>query len=588
MPREIAEAPPTTLGKILLEGRFAVPTHQRDYSWTDDEVGLLISDVEAAIERTDSEYFVGLMVFMGSDNGEEIVLDGQQRLATAVILFSAIRNWLQQYSQYMNDANKIQEWFIGRSELGETIPTPRLILNTANHQAFLQYIIASVPPQDIRAARDNLRRYDRNRRLLNAALFCHDKISEIAAGLPSEEVYKNLIRLVQYFRDSLSVVRLRVTDEEAAFTIFETLNDRGLELSPLDLVKNYLFRRAAEKTGSSGARTTNSAQMRNMEDRWVQMMQTLNNVKADSFIKALWTSRHGRIQATNLFGAFKKEYNNSTKSVGISVDMLAAAEQYAALETSDDPTWSEYSREAQERVRSLKLLGAQQTHPVILSALQRFPIAEVEKLLRLLEVLIVRYQLIGGGRTGRLEIVAARIARAIYVKEIADNTGTRRVVSAADVFRESREIYPSDDTFEQQFAIANERNNQKAVYILRNLERERRRRDSATNPGELDPGALTVEHILPKNPSNLWISIIKADSTIREDCTYRLGNMCLLTGRMNRDAARGAFNEKKETYTRSELGITKAIAGNDVWDRTTIDQRQAHMVKLAVTAWRFQ
>jgi hypothetical protein len=206
----------------------------------------------------------------------------------------------------VNDANKIQEWFIGRSELGETIPTPRLILNTANHQAFLQYIIASVPPQDIRAARDNLRRYDRNRRLLNAALFCHDKISEIAAGLPSEDVYKKLIRLVQYFRDSLSVVRLRVTDEEAAFTIFETLNDRGLELSPLDLVKNYLFRRASEKTGSSGARTTNSAQMRNMEDRWVQMMQTLNNVKADSFIKALWTSRHGRIQATNLFGAFKK------------------------------------------------------------------------------------------------------------------------------------------------------------------------------------------------------------------------------------------------------------------------------------------
>jgi hypothetical protein len=233
-------------------------------------------------------------------------------------------------------------------------------------------------------------------------------------------------------------------------------------------------------------------------------------------------------------------------------------------------------------------LELQQTHPVILSALQRFPIAEVEKLLRLLEVLIVRYQLIGGGRTGRLEIVAARVARAIYVKEITDSTGTRRVVSTADVFRESREIYPSDDTFEQQFAIANERNNQKAVYILRNLERERRRRDSSTNPGELDPGALTVEHVLPKSPNNLWASIIKVDSTIREDCTYRLGNMCLLTGRMNRDAARGAFDEKKKTYTRSELGITKTIAENDVWDRATIDQRQTYMAKLAIAAWRFQ
>jgi hypothetical protein len=57
---------------------------------------------------------------------------------------------------------------------------------------------------------------------------------------------------------------------------------------------------------------------------------------------------------------------------------------------------------------------------------------------------------------------------------------------------------------------------------------------------------------------------------------------------MNRDAARGAFEEKKETYARSELGITKTIAENDVWDRATIDQRQAHMAKLAVAAWRFQ
>jgi hypothetical protein len=57
---------------------------------------------------------------------------------------------------------------------------------------------------------------------------------------------------------------------------------------------------------------------------------------------------------------------------------------------------------------------------------------------------------------------------------------------------------------------------------------------------------------------------------------------------MNRDVARGAFDEKKKTYVRSELGITKTIAENDVWDRATIDRRQGHMAKLAVTAWRFQ
>jgi hypothetical protein len=56
---------------------------------------------------------------------------------------------------------------------------------------------------------------------------------------------------------------------------------------------------------------------------------------------------------------------------------------------------------------------------------------------------------------------------------------------------------------------------------------------------------------------------------------------------MNRDAARGSFDEKKKTYERSELGITKSIAENEVWSRTMIDQRQAHMAKLAATTWRF-
>ncbi len=55
------------------------------------------------------------MVFLNNPAGRLVVLDGQQRLATAVIIFSAIRGWLTQYSEYQSDAAKIQEWFIGRN-----------------------------------------------------------------------------------------------------------------------------------------------------------------------------------------------------------------------------------------------------------------------------------------------------------------------------------------------------------------------------------------------------------------------------------------------------------------------------------------
>ena len=586
MSGEIGEASASGLGKLLQDERFLVPTHQRDYSWSVSEVALLLDDVQSAYDRADKQYFVGLMVFMGGEGKEQIVLDGQQRLATAVIYFSAVRNWLSQYSKYKEDAIKIDNWFIGRSELGYRDAEPRIILNSANHQTFLDYIVKAVPISDIISALDKLKRYDRNRKLLEAAIYCHERIADLAKPktdngqeMTPDQVAKRLFDIVLYFRDSVGVVRLNVKNEETAFTIFETLNDRGVELSPLDLVKNYLFRRAANQSQD---------RLRDMEDRWAQMMYTLSNVKADAFLKAYWTSRHGRIQATNLFAQFKKHHEDAETAVTASVDMLGVAEQYAALETSDDVVWSPYSSEVKGCIRSLKLLGARQTHPVLLAALRRFDASEMERLLRLLEAIIVRYQLIAGGRTGKLEIECARLAEAIYNKQISDMNGTRKVLTIRDVFRECHDIYPSDPTFEAEFALARENNNQKAVYLLRRLEQEIRTREQQARAQENELGPVTLEHVLPKNPGQEWAPVTKRDPSLREDCVYRLGNMCLMVGGENRTFGRSAFDAKKVLYGNSTIRPTRAIAEYHSWDRTSIEARQSQMAKLAVSVWRFQ
>lgn len=579
MAGDIGEAPASGLGKLLQDERFLVPTHQRDYSWSVSEVSLLLDDVETAFDRKDKQYFVGLMVFMGSEVPEQTVLDGQQRLATSVIYFSAVRNWLAQYSQYKSDAAKIDEWFIGRSELGQKNAEPRIVLNSANHQTFVDYIVKSVPITDLKTAIAKLKKYDRNRKMLEAAIYCHDRIAAFAINKNADQVASRLFEIVLYFRDSVGVVRLNVKNEETAFTIFETLNDRGVELSPLDLVKNYLFKRAS---------TESHDRLRDMEDRWVQMMSTLSNVKADSFLKAFWTSRYGRTQATSLYSQFKKQYEKPDDALSASVEMLAVAEQYAALETADDVIWSSYSKEARESVRSLKLLGARQTHPVLLAALPRFDPHEMERLLRLLETIIVRYQLIGGGRTGQLEITCAGLAKAIFNGEITDQSGTRKISKTSDIFKEAQEIYPSDQTFESEFVLASESNNQKAVYIMRALERENRKRESGGKETETDLGALTLEHVLPKNPNQDWSDILKADATLLKECGYRFGNLCLLTSGDNRGIGRKSFDEKKAAYAKSVIKITNEIAQCKSWDRNEIEKRQARLAKLAISAWRFQ
>jgi hypothetical protein len=100
-------------------------------------------------------------------------------------------------------------------------------------------------------------------------------------------------------------------------------------------------------------------------------------------------------------------------------------------------------------------------------------------------------------------------------------------------------------------------------------------------------GALTVEHVLPRNPGPEWESDIEADPSISDDCTYRLGNLCLLT-KINKDAGRKSFTEKTKYFQDSKILTTKEIAEVEVWDRQAIEHRQAALAKLGAQVWHFQ
>ncbi len=570
----IAEAPIKGIGRTLTESGFVVPTHQGNYRWKEDEVKQLFDDVIEAMQRMDDAYFLGLMVFMKSEGEELVVLDGQQRLTTSIMILSAIRGWLNQYTEYKEDARHITEHFIGRKELGESVIQPRLSLNIANHEAFERFVVNEVPLQDIVTYLSSLKRYDPNRVLLEASIYCHKRITDIIGEYPnSTDAYNYLLDFVKFLRDKVFVVSLVVSSDVNAYTIFATLNDRGLELSPLDLVKNYLFSLADTSSRMRGS----NLQLRTMEARWVQMIRTLGNVKPANFLKAYWTSRHGRIQNTKLFESLKARYKDTQSAVNLSMDMLSVAEQYNALEVSDDPLWAVYNPKVRESITSLRLLGAEQTRPIMLSGLAKFDPREFERLLRFLEVLIVRYQLVGGGRTGALEIHCARLARLIFNGD---------VTTAAQAYQEMRDIYPSDEEFRSMFLLQEEDTNSKAAYMLRRLESEARRQEKGANAKELDPSAvLTVEHILPRNPTAAWRENFSDDEQV-EDAIYRLGNLCLVA--RNRELGRELFDVKKRIFEESDLYLTKDLVAYDTWNMETIIKRQTKLAKYAVAAWRFQ
>src|SRR4051812_27950058 len=82
------------LGTIIKGERLRVPKYQRSYAWKQQHIEAYFNDLAGAIQEDEPEYFLGSIVLAGGDGDSLEVVDGQQRIATTIILVSAVRNYL--------------------------------------------------------------------------------------------------------------------------------------------------------------------------------------------------------------------------------------------------------------------------------------------------------------------------------------------------------------------------------------------------------------------------------------------------------------------------------------------------------------
>ncbi len=328
---------------------------------------------------------------------------------------------------------------------------------------------------------------------------------------------------------------------------------------------------------SSPASNASASKLPTQATRWSDIMTLLDPVKSDSFLGAFWASRHGNMEGTKLFKGFKVEYDDTDKLYQVGIDMRGAAERYGAIYNPSDSIWSSYSDKAKRSVEALLSVGSSQMHPMILAAIERFEKKEMERLLWLLEVIAVRFQVIDRGRPGRIESLGSRAAKDIYDKQISTATQVRAALD---------ELYVPDSTFKEGFVSHSETDGKKTRYLLSVLERQSILREGKHLHNELRPDIITLEHIFPKSPGNEWANEIAREPSLHE-YLYRLGNTCLLP-EVNRALGNKSFREKSATYGSSRLNTTRSLGTTTEWNRSAIETRQKHLSELAVAAWRFQ
>ena len=553
------------LGQLVSERRLLnVPDHQRDYAWTPDVVSAFLDDVIGALQDNAPDYFAGLIVLVGPQpGGTWEILDGQQRLATATMVYAALRSALQALG-LTRDAEHIQTQFIGVTELGDEAAKPRLNLNANNRPTFVELVVNPAAEGVLETRRREASRFSSTRRVIEALLTCQQRVRGLirADAADPKDQARDLYRLANYLRDNVRVVCVDVPSTANAYVIFEALNDRGLDLSALDLVKNHFF-------GQAGSR------LPEVQASWTRMTAFLGDRRAEDFLRVFWTSQFGPLSRGRLLDQWRLKFETPDEVARLMRDMAEAAEQYAALEAPEHEIWADYSAACRESVATLALLGGRAMRPILLAAFEGLDAASMERLLGGLVNLAAR-ALVVGGRTTALETTCAQAARGIFNGELTTAPAIGRVLAPAA---------PDDDEFREGFSQYAETKEARARYLLYALERAAG--SSTSLPATLPPDTLWLEHILPARPGKTWQAALTADPQLRSQYVHRLGNLCLLERKPDQPRGGGGFDQKRAAlYAPSAFSLTRQVAEQyAVWDRRAIEARQRALADLALQTW---
>ncbi len=255
-----------TFRQIMGNGlKYTAPPFQRDYSWSQEQWHDLWLD--ACSLQTESEpHYMGYLVFESSDSKNFVIIDGQQRLATVSILILAAMDCLRGLAKKGIDpdsnkerADALRGSFIGFKDSVSLEFQNKITLNR-NSEAYFRECLCLLKPLPQRGVKAS-------ERLMGLA-FEHFKNQFESGDFPggggfsgkaggaeaapddrpsggevSGESQKGraIARFVEGLADRLFFTAITVGDEIKAYTIFETLNARGAQLSAPDLVKNYVF-----------------------------------------------------------------------------------------------------------------------------------------------------------------------------------------------------------------------------------------------------------------------------------------------------------------------------------------------------------
>lgn len=555
--------------------QFVIPRFQREYSWDKKNYQEFLEDMLGNLIIKDgrissSQYFLGTMLFIGNfaeGTEQEIqVVDGQQRLTTITILFSAMSDiFLTLGEQTLS--RQLFAYIMTEDDDGNEVR----ILKSKTSYPFFSYFIQDKEKKMSPDATTEEEHCIKETYEYFRAQLTEAKLKSMLKRKHGSEIVEALseIDVLKALRDQVlnsTFISISTTDREQANKIFEILNAKGKRLAYIDLIKNKIFEVLNKVEPADFA-----------EETWKNIKETLSlgkeSVGLATFYQHFWSSKYKKVSSNKLYEAFNSTIKKSeTEYTEFIKELLKNAKIYMQIVNPKREDYNNrkeyfgivqslscinnYFNVVQVRIALLALFDTKQRGIVDFTMLR--------DTLSCLENFHFAYNAILANRTNRLEKIYSSFAIALrksQTKAEAKCVIRDKLVAPLD------ELFPTFDSFSEKFVALSftkkdKVSNVKTKYAINKL-------NSLYSNNEVFANDGTIEHIIPEK---------------EQGNTLNIGNLILLEDNLNVEAGHENYANKCAVYAKSNyIWVKNFVAQHEQWDSSMIEQRAKEMAKVYYT-----
>jgi len=572
--------------------QFFIPAYQRRYAWGNKQLVELFEDINL-LDRNDS-HFLGTVLLLTEPHKADIntleVVDGQQRIISLSLLMKAIRD------RFID---------LKRQEIADEIEV-YLYCQGLDRKKQKKSVLGDLDEPDYSKV-FGLKQLDevKNQKLLNA----YNEFKKWVSEYNFEKLNEFYFKLI----NNTIVIRLDTEKARDAYKLFETINNRGLELSPTDIIKNFLLGHAS---------IINADILKEVRQCWKSVIVSLDDIETDDFFRQyLMGILQRKVTFSKLIYEFKKYYvttvkesdvlpeyhlfnefveygddedskpiqstissidNTHKKKSKISITQFASSLKESACTYGKIMNKTFNDRKINQHLYNLQRIESTPAYTFLLNLFQRkINAKETIRILKLIETFVLRRH-ISEYRTAELDDIFSKLT------EIKDEDIVGQVRSSLS------KHFPKNEEFEEKFATHSFKGNKdRAKYALEQFEY-----NLIANQGEyvINSGnEVHLEHIIPQTINTKkaikeygnWVSYLGKEALSKHgEYVNRIGNYTLLGQKLNIKASNNPLRAKKKEYKKSNIHLTRKIAeGYSVFKFKQVEKRSHDFAKLAVQIW---